>query len=316
MIEDQFTEFLKGRFPFQGVQGIGDDCSVERVGDFLQLITKDLLVEDVHFRFRYMTPAEIALKALAVNVSDIAAMGGIPRHLYLGLGVPNSLSERELKDFFSGVQEGCKRWGLELAGGDLSRAEKFLISVTMVGRATRVVFRSNACTGDLICLSFLPGRSSIGLELLEKEENTGNDGLTQECIRYFKDPPVDLELSGYIAEYANAMIDVSDGLIIDLKRLLRASSRGARIHLEQLELNRELASFCREKEIILRDKILSGGEDYCLLFTISPINLGKLGRGGIVCQQIGRITEDDSLVVFDRGEEIKITNAGFDHFAR
>ncbi len=153
MNEDRFVRFLKKKFSFRQGVGIGDDAAVIRGLNGTQLVTTDLLIEDIHFRLADMTPRELARKSLAVNLSDIAAMGGRPLHFYLGLGFPDRLGLDYLKRFFSGLAGGCKRWRVELAGGDYSRSRQLVIAITVIGCADRPVLRSGARPGDWLAVS-------------------------------------------------------------------------------------------------------------------------------------------------------------------
>ena len=160
MNEEEFVKYLKKNFPFDSGIGIGDDCSVEKCGSINHLITKDLLVENIHFRLNYMSFYEIALKALSVNISDICAMGGIAKSFYLGLGIPLSISQSKIGEFFEGIKFGCKKWDIQLAGGDISKSKELIVSITVKGEAVKPVFRNGAQEDDLICLSGIAGESS------------------------------------------------------------------------------------------------------------------------------------------------------------
>jgi thiamine-monophosphate kinase len=135
MDEQEFVAYLKKKFPFSHGLGIGDDASAVRAGKHFQLISSDILIEDVHFRLRDISLPELALKSLAVNISDIAAMGGRAQYFYLGLGFPSCLSEDDLLLFFKGLGQGCRKWSVELAGGDYSRSEKMSIAITITAFA-------------------------------------------------------------------------------------------------------------------------------------------------------------------------------------
>ncbi|MCP4218944.1 MAG: thiamine-monophosphate kinase, partial [bacterium] len=166
MDEARFVNFLEESFGFDHGTGIGDDTSVVEIapGAGYQLITKDLFIQDTHFSFDYYTPREVAQKALAVNLSDIAAMGGEPLYCYLGLGFPAKLRGSVFDDFFRGLREGCQKWNVQLAGGDYSSAPLVFISITLVGKAQSPVLRSTAQTGDLIGITGCTGESAAGLK--------------------------------------------------------------------------------------------------------------------------------------------------------
>jgi thiamine-monophosphate kinase len=309
MNEAEFVRFLTRNFPFPQGVGIGDDCSVTRRGRDHELVTTDLLIENVHFRLTDVSPGQLALKSLAVNVSDIAAMGGSPQACYLGLGFPVRLDDRWLKDFFGGMRRGCRRWGLALGGGDVSRAAHLLISITVIGHARRVVLRSGAQPDDLIGITGRTGESALGWKLIES-------GCPD---RYYtrRHQQVEPELANgrALAGLASAMIDVSDGLLLDLSRVLEASGRrGAEIDMGQLPLSPRFRDLCRLHGWDERQLALTGGEDYVLLFTLPPEAEKRLRRRGVSFHLIGRVTAAPGLKVYERGREVAFTRLGYDHF--
>ena len=309
MDEAQFVRFLTGRFPFSHGTGIGDDTSVVKTGEQFQLITKDLLIEDVHFSLDYYSIEDVALKAVAVNLSDIAAMGGEPLYFYLGLGFPNRLKEEAAVRFFSALEKACRLWNVELAGGDFSSAEKLFISITMIGQAENPISRGNARTGDLIGITGSLGESAAGLKLLQKGIRTGP--LVQ---RHITVQP-EIAKGKILSKYVHAMIDVSDGLVIDLKRMLTASGKGAVIHFENIPISPELERACGQHDLNRYETVLAGGEDYVLLFTLSPAQETELRKENIAYSIIGEITRDsEQLHVEDRGTAVHIKSEGYDHF--
>ncbi len=309
MNELDFERFLKNKFSFTRGQGIGDDASVIYSEGTHQLITTDLLVENVHFRLRDIKMKELALKAIAVNLSDIAAMGGIPHYFYLGLGFPKNLGIKELKQFFQGLKNGCQQWNLELAGGDFSKSSQLCISITMVGEAEHPVYRQNARDGDLIGITGQTGASALGLKLL-----LSGKSIKPWSTRHQKVIPC-LQEGQILAKYANSMIDVSDGLVIDLKRILTASGKGGHLFYENLLIPRTMKKICREYHLNEYELVLSGGEDYVLLFTISPENELQLRQEKISYRVIGEIQpKQDQLTITHNGKTIQTGNNGYDHF--
>jgi thiamine-monophosphate kinase len=312
MNEEEFVGFLRGTFPFHYGRGIGDDTSVVKAGDTYQLITTDILVENVHFRHEDFTLEELALKSLAVNLSDIAAMGGVPQYFYLGLGFPRRYEKEKLFEFFRGLEKGCRQWQVELAGGDYSGSPVMFISITVIGRAQNPIYRHNARTGDLIGITGKTGESAVGLKLLlEGEIKAG----------YFVDKHKivnpEIEKGQILSRYVNAMIDLSDGLLIDLNRVLAASQKGARLAYERIPVTPQISDLCRQKGWDEYEMVLAGGEDYILLFTISKekeIEL-KNENPGMEYYIIGEIDDNEgSLVVEDRGESVCLAQLGYDHF--
>jgi thiamine-monophosphate kinase len=309
MDEPRFVAALQRKFPFRYGLGIGDDASAVRCGNTFQLISTDLLIEDVHFRLRDVSPPDLAEKALAVNISDIAAMGGRAQYFYLGLGFPDGLPPAYLHAFFSGLARAAKKWRVELAGGDYSRAATMVIAITIVGAAARPVRRSGARAGDWIGITGPTGGSALGLKLLLA-------GRTKSpFIRRHQHPRPQVEKGSILARFASAMIDVSDGLLLDLSRLLRASAVGAAIDYEKLPLAPGLSRTCRENEFPEKELVLAGGEDYELLFTVSPERERRLRLTGMTYHLIGRITAGRRLAVRENGKRLRVPSYGFDHFS-
>lgn len=309
MDEARFLQFLEERFPFSRGMGIGDDTSVVKTGDYFQLITKDLFIENVHFSLDYYSLEEVALKSIAVNLSDIAAMGGKPQYFYLGLGFPGKLKKEALNDFFKALEKGCRQWQVELAGGDFSSSAHIYISITMIGQAKNPIYRNNARTGDLIGITAVTGESAIGLNLLQKGTRTGH------LVQKHKAPQPEIEKGRILSKYTNAMIDLSDGLLIDLKRVLTASRKGARINYENIPVTEEIRKTCVQHQLNEYEMVLAGGEDYVLLFTLSPGKEKDLRKENIDYYIIGEISSNPGeLIIKDRGKLIQIKTFGYDHF--
>lgn len=311
MTEAEFVKFLQDTFPFRYGKGIGDDTSVVETGDTSQLVTTDILIENVHFRLEDFTLEELALKSLAVNLSDIAAMGGIPRYFYVGLGFPRKMGKEKLAVFFNGLERGCRQWQVELAGGDYSASPMVFIAVTVVGEARDPIYRDNAQTNDLVGITGFTGESAIGLKMLLEGVKTGY------FIDKHKNVTPEIEKGQVLSRYVNAMIDLSDGLLIDLNRVLTASQKGARLAYEKIPVNPQIKEICRQKGWNEHEAVLAGGEDYVLLFTISGQKEMKLRNEnpGLEYYIIGEINDrKGSLVVEDQGKPIRIAHLGYDHF--
>jgi thiamine-monophosphate kinase len=308
MDERQFVAWLKGKFPFRRGLGIGDDASAVRLGKYFQLVSTDILIEDIHFRLQDLSLAELAEKSLAVNISDIAAMGGQAQYYYLGLGFPDRLSPDKLRAFFSGLSRAAKKWRLDLAGGDYSRSKKMVIAVTIVGQSEKPVLRSGARPGDWIAITGPTGGSALGLKLLLAGEKDSP------FIRLHQRPQPQCEKGLMLAKYAHAMIDLSDGLLLDLSRLLHASAVGAEIDYEKLPVSPRLRRLCRQKNYPEKELVLAGGEDYQLLFAISPFQESRLRKTGMAYHLIGKTTKQRRLRVLEKGRLLKIPRLGFDHF--
>jgi thiamine-monophosphate kinase len=311
MNEADFVRFLQENFPFNRGKGIGDDTSVVKTGDYFQLITKDLLIENIHFKLDHFTLEELALKSLAVNLSDIAAMGGEPQYFYLGLGVPTGMKKEKLLNFFTGLKKGCQQWNVELAGGDFSMSALMVISITVIGKAQKPVYRHSAQIHDLVGITGVTGESALGLKLLMKGVNRGY------FVDKHKQVIPEIQKGQILSRYVNAMIDLSDGLLMDLNRILTASGKGARIFYENLPVTPNMKKICRENGWNEYEIVLAGGEDYVLLFTVSQQNLLKLEKENPGYYIIGEITgTPGSLEVEHNGKAVKTTCLGYDHLEK
>lgn len=315
MNEKQLVERVRELFS----QRIGDDAAV--VGD--QVLTTDMLVEDIDFT--RSTPVRfIARKSLAVNLSDLAAMGAAPSHALLALAIPGWLP---LDDFLVAIAEMAKEHRIEIVGGDVSRGEKLTIAVTAIGRIlTRPLLRGGAKAGDRIYLSRPVGGSASGLHLLQHgwtadtaPQHLGyaekEFGLS--AIRRHLDPEPELALGAKLAGVAEvtACIDVSDGLSTDLHHLCDASSLGAQIERERIPMFPDLLNYAHRLGIRAQDVVLHGGEEYALLFTSSLPESQLSAKLGRPVYAIGRMTRDRGVVLLEDGHPRQLDAGGWDHFA-
>jgi len=310
MDENRFVEQLRSRFPFSGELGIGDDAAVIKKKNGYSLITQDILIEDVHFNSSWFSPGDIARKSLRVNLSDIAAMGGEPEYYFLALGIPVEFRGAKLDRFLRTLEEENKRWGVELAGGDISFSPHGLfVSITMMGIAAGpVIRRDGARPGHRIGITRGTGESSVGLALLQ---NGIDIPCFSECHRH---PEPELEKGKALSGYASAMIDVSDGLLMDLGRIMTASGTGAELIYEHIPVTERMREVCRDHQLDEQKHVLAGGEDFALLFTLTPENEKKVRAAGMGYSIIGNVTESGSVRVFRNGKEIRMKTAGYDHF--
>lgn len=293
---------------------IGDDAAV--IGD--QVLTTDMLVEDVDFT--RATPLRfIARKSLAVNLSDLAAMGAAPAYALLALALPPWALENA-DEMLTAYAEAAKQYGIEIVGGDLSRAEKLTIAVTAIGRVvTRPLLRSGAKPGDRIYVSRPLGGSGAGLALLGRQfEAYEHRELVESAIRRQLDPEPELALGLALARIpeVTACIDISDGLSTDLHHLCDASQCGAEIEKERVPVFPELPQHARELGVNVRDVVLHGGEEYALLFTASLPESQMSRAVGRPVYAIGRMTRERGVLLKEDGIARPLEARGFDHFAR
>ncbi|OGD25228.1 MAG: thiamine-phosphate kinase [Candidatus Aminicenantes bacterium RBG_13_63_10] len=296
------------------VLGLGDDAAAVRPGKEPFLLTTDLLVEGSHFIRSLNPPFYLGRKSLNVNISDIAAMGGRPRYALLGLGVPRTIPKAWLEEFFAGIRNAARERGVALIGGDLSRSDKILISVTLVGEGKHPILRSGARARDSLFLSGFPGRAHAGFELLSKGVRFGRDKDSDVLIRAFLDPVPQVELGSALARRgtASAMLDMSDGLSVDVLNLCRESGCGAEVEEKAIPIAAELL---RLRKSHVRDA-LYGGEDYGLLFSVSASGLPairELARK-FNLTRIGRLTRCRDIVLVKRsGRKVPFKPGGFRH---
>lgn len=303
--------------------GIGDDCAVFRTGpNRLNLVTTDTLVQGVHFDLSWHPADKLGRKAAAVNISDIAAMGGIPRFALLSLALPADLPGRWLDDFLSGFLGLLAEYGVVLIGGDtVGSSQGIVLSVTVLGEAMEgaVLARSGARSGDLVMVSGFLGEAAAGLDLcrLGLEEEGG----WQPLVRAHLDPVPQVALGRDLAEggLVHAMMDLSDGLATDLAHICAESRVGAVVEAAALPLSpllRAAAPVCGHSAL---DWALSGGEDYQLLFTAAPENVAELQRrtrekNGRELYVVGRIVAGGGVLLEEGGTVREISYRGYEHF--
>ena len=299
-------------------EGIGDDCALLKVPENQTLaISTDTLVAGVHF-MRDIHPADLGYKALAVNLSDLAAMGADPAWLTLALTLPE-VDESWLQPFSDSLFELLDYYSMQLIGGDTTRGP---LSMTLgihgllpEGRALK---RSGAHVGDWIYVTGSLGDSAAGLALLQHREKI-SDPIAHEALikRHLRPMPRILQGQA-LRSLASAAIDISDGLISDLGHILQASHCGARINLDALPLSAALSQHFPAEQAL--EWALTGGEDYELCFTVPEINRGaldaSLGRLGVPVTCIGQIApQAEGIQLLQQDRPVTFTGKGFDHFA-
>lgn len=315
----QFLENLP-----KNVTGIGDDCSIVPLNNTeSQLVTTDMLIEDIHFIKENISAKELGYKSLAVNLSDIAAMGGTPQWAHLSLGLPVSTEVKWIKDFFSGVSDLAEKYNVKLLGGDTTKSpDKIAINFTISGkcRNEEIKKRSSAQTGDIICVTDYLGNSAAGLQTFLKNTPTNND------IQYLQNkhnkPEPHIFEGRFLAKSpgTNAMMDISDGIGSDIKHILNASGCGAEIQIDKLPLSDPLSNITKEFKWDIINLALSKGEDYILLVTINKDQFEKIAtefqnKFEKPLYNIGQITDQkDQLIFKNKNQIIDKISHGFDHF--
>ncbi|MBI3736084.1 thiamine-phosphate kinase [Candidatus Sumerlaeota bacterium] len=300
---------------------IGDDAAHLRLLHGRDvLVTTDALIENVHFRREWTPPRDLGIKAMASNLSDLAAMGARPVAAFLSLGVPPPTPINQLKAFFRGIHEEGKKFRCPLAGGDMVRAPQWVINIMLVGRPHkegRIIKRSDAKPGQTLFITGIPGQSGAGLGALRRGWHDESD-----LIARHNRPTPRIEAAAALAEVCPdlAMIDVSDGLFNDAGHLARES--GVRIEILESEfpMDAALAKYAMRTGRFAREFILFGGEDYELLFTsrapVWEIRAAFLRRK-IDCRvnAIGRVKRGAGVAVIGvNGKPLRLADRTFKHF--
>lgn len=319
--ELRLVDLLRQRFGKKArgvIFGIGDDSAVVRPRSKNTLLTTDMMVEGVHFDLSWITPFQLGYKLVSVNVSDIYAMGGQPEFMLLDFAAPGYFKREQFDSLLKGIETALKTYNLSLIGGDISAAERLILSATVMGRAAKIVTRAGANIGDFIYVSGNLGDSSCGLQILKRigrsvmiEKNEKIDFgpgwrtvgplLGRHLMPLARDPE-------RFSRRATAMMDISDGLFIDLSRLCKESGVGARIYLDKIPMSEELIKASGYLGLSPLDLAVGGGEDYELLFTAPP-------GAKIKALCIGEITARQLRVIDHEGKNKKMNIRGYSHFA-
>jgi thiamine-monophosphate kinase len=299
------------------VIGTGDDAAAWRVDDAIQLATTDSLVQDTHFDLNIVTWEELGWKAIAVNLSDIAAMGGVPKYALISLALPGELETDNVSSLYQGMAQIANRFGVAIVGGNIASADKTIINVTVLGslESASALTRSAAVPGDQIAVTGYLGLSAAGLRTLK--QHLKFDVETTQLLRQAHLKPMPRVDEGQILLHhgVKAAIDISDGLIADLTHICQASKVSAGINQDELLIHPALKNNFKSDYLQLA---LSGGEDYELLFTASNQVIAQI-KEAVSCPVtvIGDITQGKpgqvTLIDADGGI-VPWQKAGWEHF--
>jgi thiamine-monophosphate kinase len=305
--------------------GIGDDAAVLRTSAGNDLVvTTDLLIEDVHFRLSWSDPFSLGVKAAAVNLSDIAAMGARPTAAFLSIALRRDTKLEFVDELYRGLNDTFGRWGAVIAGGDTNVSPgPFTLNVTLVGGvgAGGAILRSTARPGDIIIVTGALGGAAAGLMALEKFGRDRAESDFPDAVAAQLRPVPRLTESAAITGVwgATAMMDVSDGLVADLAKLCRAGGVGARVDRDATPVHPAAVAVAAAIGINPTDLALNGGEDYELLVTAAPERaealLAALQRTGTPATVIGVITTEPGVRLETANGESVTTGPGWDHFA-
>jgi thiamine-monophosphate kinase len=297
------------------ILGIGDDTAAWCTDKSIQLGTTDILIQNVHFTLDIATWRELGWKALAVNISDIAAMGGTPSFAMVSLGLPPETEVDNVVELYRGMKEIGSKFDVDIVGGNISRASVVIIDVSLIGKADVLLTRSAAAPGDHIAVTGYLGLAAAGLKLLKSGRKL--DSKTTAFFReaHLRPRPRVAEGQILVQQGVRAAIDISDGLLSDLTHICKASRVGANLWINKLPIHALLRSAFKKEWLRLA---LSGGEDYELLFTARSEVIARLKDimsshvaviGEIVSDAPGQVTLLD-----ERGKVVKWDETGWDHF--
>lgn len=311
------------------VKGIGDDAAVLDYGGSPVVVTTDMLVEGIHFDLMYQPLKHLGYKAIVVNLSDICAMNAIPRHVTVSIALSNRFSVEAVEELYDGMRTACRAYGVDLVGGDTTASPRGLvISVTAIGSAPKekLVYRSGAKPGDILCVTGDLGAAYLGLQILEREKQVflADPQMQPQLsdkeylIRRQLKPEARLDSVEYFGKAGlvpTAMIDISDGLASDLMHICKASGTGAYLEEPQVPIHDEARLQAMEFRLDPITCALHGGEDYELLFAVAPGDLDKVRFMDSV-YIIGEITPaEDGVKLHTAGGQIhELTAQGWKHF--
>ncbi|MBN2007826.1 thiamine-phosphate kinase [candidate division KSB1 bacterium] len=325
---DRIEKMLPGFLHPDLVKGIGDDTAIIRWhNQRILLVTCDIQIENQHFRRDYTTFQQLGRRAMAVNMSDIAAMGGRPLFALISLGLPSTLTESQVTDLYVGMQALLEPWSAMIIGGNLSHSERdIIIDITLIGDADvdQYILRNGAKPGDSIWVSGCPGLSAAGFRTLQTNDSDIQSEF-RAAIEAHVEPSPRIELGQALAtnNYATSMIDISDGIASDLNHICICSDVGALLNETTLPAPDVKDRIESVLAVSWRQLALHGGEDYELLFTVPPsIDDSEILRIANECNirvtRIGAITlpKDRIFLKARSGVVETLTPSGWDHFKR
>ena len=300
--------------------GIGDDAAAWHTDASIELATVDSLIQGTHFTLDTTTWHELGWKALAVGLSDIAAMGGIPRYALVSIALPGHTEVDDVTDLYMEMMELGQAFGVAIVGGDTSSAPLVTINTAVLGstpgQAQKILTRSAARAGDKIAVTGYMGGAAAGLEVLTKKIKLNQQDSASLRRAFLQPHPRVTEGQILVEQGVKAAIDISDGLIQDLNHICKASQVGARIEIDRVPIQPEIKANFGDKALELA---LSGGEDYELLFTAGTEVVDKVKKAtSCPVTTIGEITADKTgkiILVDKKGEPFNLDKTGWEHFA-
>ena len=321
--------YLAASFPLPSESlhtGPGDDAAAIIEGDGLTLLSTDMLLEGTHFNLVYTPLSHLGYKTVIRGISDIYAMGGIPKHIMISLGISSRFAAEHIDEIYSGISKACRKYGCDIAGGDLSSSVNgLIINITATGSVKKnsIIKRNGAGINDLICVTGDLGAAYMGLQLLERERHIFESGISGQpqlsgyeyIIGRELKPDLPVMTLAKLAEekiVITSMTDISDGLAPSLITLCRASSKGCRIYYEKIPIDSETAKMAEEFEMDPVTCVLSGGDDFEFLFTVPVTAIKEIEKiSGVSI--IGHMTSETGryTLVLPEQQEISITSGGW-----
>jgi thiamine-monophosphate kinase len=264
MREEVFLDIIKN---VVGDRYIGDDCAYLK--DLGVVVSQDSLVEDVHFSLKYMSPYQLGFKSAMVNISDIAASGGQAKYMTVAVSLPKNISDEFVEEFYNGINDATKRYDIKVVGGDLTSADKVMVSVTVLGvdKGRRISSRSYAQTGQVVVTSGVHGSSACGLHILNSDEEITQE-LKEKYIYPHVMPTAQVEFAQKIAENIKedyAMMDSSDGLASCLLKIAQSSGKTLVVDFDKVIYEKDLENRYLK---CYQNIVLYGGEDYQIVATV------------------------------------------------
>ena len=311
------------------LKGIGDDAAVIEAGDMVKVVTTDLLMEGVHFDLSYAPLPHLGFKAVAVNVSDVAAMNAVPKQITVSIALSNRFSVESIDALYEGIHAACEHYGVDLIGGDTTASRSGLaISVTAIGEAKpeQISYRSGAKENDILCVTGDLGAALVGLQILEREKEVflANPDMKPDLGKYTLvtarqlKPDARVDIIHELREMQvvpTSMMDISDGLASEIFHICKASGVGATIYEDKLPIDKQTFDTAVELNLDPITCVMNGGEDYELLFTIDQKDFAKLEKHPDI-HFIGHISkaEEGKYLVTKSGTAVQIKAQGWKHF--
>ena len=309
------------------ITGIGDDAAIFKPAPGHELVfTTDMLVEGRHFDFKFITPWQLGAKTMAVNISDCAAMGARPTVAVVSIGLPKDYPMAHVEAFYEGMKSWGESYGAQIVGGDTVGSDSFVVNVALIGEVEsgKALRRNGAKAGDALLVTGTLGDSSAGLHSLQHLSGKTKE-IASLLVKRHLTPVPRFNVGELLSRkrWASSAIDISDGLSSEIHHLCKESGVGAEIHEEALPLSNSLMTYCEIVGLNPLDFVLSGGEDYELLFTVPLTQISNVvqkvpGETGTAIKSIGRMVPAAKGVtlITRKGERVPLIAKGFDHFSK